>query len=821
MSGRVPMAGASGPGAATRATARRVASAMALAVSLVAVAATAAQAQRLPAVPALAIVARAKPVADSGAARVRALADSGRYDEAELLARRGAALPGGAAYLTPLGEVLRLRGRREAAESAFTRAVAAGAADSLTASLDLAILHHERGDRERAGREFDHFIDVYNTRAVRLTSDEMTAVAIACRYLGATQPALFKDALKAFDRAIALDGGNRVARAALGELFLEKYNGAEAQKTFEELMSAEPEYARGLLGEAKRRLFDGQPGGDSLLARALTANPNYVDALVVRAREALDRERTADAQRDIDRALAVDPSSSEAIAVGAALRYLAGDLKGFEALKARALALDPRDAGFFVTLADATGRVRRYDIARDFAAQGVALDAQDWKAYSLLGMNLLRLGRIPEGRTALETSFKGDPYDVWVKNTLDLLDTFGNYAETVTPHARLVVEKAESPLLTLYLGDLVERAYTTFGARYQYAPSEPIRIEVYRSHADFSVRTVGLAGLGALGVSFGTTLAFDSPAAKDAGAFNWASTVWHELAHTFTLGSTDHRVPRWFSEGLSVWEEHQASPFWGFKATESFAAAAKAGKLLPMGRLNDGFVRPQYAEQVQHSYYLASLVCEFIVKEKGEGAIVAMLREYKAGRSTEEVFAKVLGTDLKAFDTRFMAYVNATLAEHPPVDADAVRDSARALEAAGQDAAAIGAWVRIAWQDESDTTPHLAMSRIHAKQGRLDAAADELERAIWIDPFELAWHERLAAWSTSLGTKERAVRERRAVVALDPVDRAEAYYQLALAERAAGDAAAAKRSVLRSLEEAPMFVKAQELLLAIVDGRMP
>ena len=99
-----------------------------------------------------------------------------------------------------------------------------------------------------------------------------------------------------------------------------------------------------------------------------------------------------------------------------------------------------------------------------------------------------------------------------------------------------MIEKDESPILSVYLKDLAEQAYATFSTKYAYTPPPPIRIEVYRSHADFSVRTVGLAGLGALGVSFGTTLAFDSPAAKDAGPFNWGSTVWHELAHTFTLG---------------------------------------------------------------------------------------------------------------------------------------------------------------------------------------------------------------------------------------------------------------------------------------------
>ena len=129
------------------------------------------------------------------------------------------------------------------------------------------------------------------------------------------------------------------------------------------------------------------------------------------------------------------------------------------------------------------------------------------------------------------------------------------------------------------------------------------------------MRTVGLAGLGALGVSFGTTLAFDSPAAKDAGPFNWGSTVWHELAHTFTLGMTDNRVPRWLSEGLSVYEEHHAKPGWGFGVTPDFLAAFKAGKLVPVSRMNDGFMHPAYPEQVQFSYYQASLVCELIARD--------------------------------------------------------------------------------------------------------------------------------------------------------------------------------------------------------------
>jgi Tfp pilus assembly protein PilF len=64
------------------------------------------------------------------------------------------------------------------------------------------------------------------------------------------------------------------------------------------------------------------------------------------------------------------------------------------------------------------------------------------------------------------------------------------------------------------------------------------------------------------------------------------------------------------------------------------------------------------------------------------------------------------------------------------------------------------------------------------------------------------------------------VRERRAVVALAPVDRPEALYQLAVAYREAGDSASARRTILRALEDAPNFEKAQSLLLVMHDERM-
>jgi tetratricopeptide (TPR) repeat protein len=782
-----------------------------------------------------------------------------------------------------LGVDLVGHGKIAAAESAFVRAIATHAPDSLMAMANLAKLHFNRGERDRAMKEFDKFIDIYNNSGGVLNSNELTAVGIACQYLGRDNPELFKDALKSYDRAILLDPANIDAKIAVGELFLEKYNSADAQASFEEVLASNPKDPRALVGEAKRRFFDSQPGVDTLLLRALEIDPDFVEAREQRAEGLLEIEEYALAQKEAERALAINPASPDALAVLAAIKYVTGDTKGYEEVRQRALSYNPANAAFYVTMSSAASRLRLYAVAESFALQGVAVDPKNWEAHGLVGMNMLRLGQINEGRQSLAVSFKGDPYNIWIKNTLDLLDTFGNYDEVSDGKYTTMIEKSESGIFSIYLRDLLERAYTTFHDRYQFTPKPPIRVEVYKSHADFSVRTVGLAGLGALGVSFGTTLAFDSPAAKDAGPFNWGSTVWHELAHTFTLGLTDQHVPRWLSEGLSVYEEHHARPGWGSNVTVEFLDAFTAGKLVPVSRMNDGFMRPAYPEQVILSYHQASLVCDLIARDYGEKGLLQMLLEYKAGRTTDEVFKKVLGMDPKAFDKKFDAYLReryagplaalkdslrvgtetpaaemlvqanalprsyrlqilaaVTLARAGMTDtAIVLLERARALfpeyggadgpyaglaqlyAAKGDSKRAADALSQYVLHNETDYPAHLELAKLRTESGDKAGAADALDRALYIEPYDIAVHQELAGLFHDLGDKLKTVRERRAVVALVPADKSEAYYQLALAYHEADDDVGTRKAVLRSLEEAPNYVKAQELLLTLVDGKKP
>jgi tetratricopeptide (TPR) repeat protein len=755
-------------------------------------------------------------------------------------------------------------------------------APSLTARVEAAEKLWLRGDRDAANREFQAFIDIYNANASGLSSADFVAVARAVTHLGVDDHQLFKDALKAYDRAIAADPNNMDARVRLGELFTLKYNGTEAKRTLVEALAKDPKNVAALIADARRRDFDHEGGADSVLAKALEQEPENVSARALRAQFRADVEDFVGAAQEADRALRGDATSSEALAIRAALYRISNDSVGFAEMRRRYSAAYPKEAGLHIVTATLLSHVRQYAQAAAMAREGTLVDAKNWRAHALLGSNLMRLGDIPAARASLETAFKGDPYDLWTKNTLDLLDTFGEYEVTNTDKFRFMIERAESGVLSLYLKEILEKAYATFQKRYQFTPNGPVRVEVFRSHADFSVRTVGLAGLGALGVSFGNVIAFDSPAAKDAGPFNWGSTAWHELAHTFTLGASDMRVPRWLSEGLSVYEERRGRPGWGQNVSPDFLKAYEEKKLVAASRLNDGFVRPAYPRQVIHSYYQASLLCEMIARDLGEPALTQMLAAYKAGQSTEQVVTRVLKMDLATLDRRFDAFMRerfekamvavsnreVTVEQYLPVDqlvaradvrpgsywlqvavgrallqrreharAIPILERARALfpEYGGADGAYPALFrARQASGDlrsaatvlgvaaELGDMPyemHVTLADMWLEVGDTAKAADALESAMFMNPFEIAQHERLAELFTRTGDKKRAVRERAAVVALNPVDIAEAQFRLALAHRDAGDEASAKRSLLRALEVAPHFERAQDLLLTIVERK--
>jgi tetratricopeptide (TPR) repeat protein len=804
-----------------------------------------------------------------------ALIATGRYEDA---VAAGRAAPDPAAVANATGEALVHLGRWDEAEAAFTEAIAARNAWSLTAEANLAELLFDRGRIDESMERFDRFIDVYNGSDGRMSARDLVAVGRAVRFLGRTDPDLFQDALRAFDEASSADPGWMEPKVRAGALFLEKYDGPAARTEFDAALGQNPRDPEALLGLAKALIFDGSGDARDELQRVLEVNPNHVEARTLLATQHLTNEGHEEARAEAERALEVNPQSLHALTALAGSHMLAEEADAFRQVRQRALAVNPQYARLDVQLAELAVQTRRYGDAVERAQAAIALDSASWEAWGLLGMNELRVGRIDEGRANLERAFAGDPYNPWFKNSLDLLDTFERFEVHTTDHFELFLHGTEDELLANYLIPLVEEAYDSLSRRYGTEPTAPVRAELFPSHADFSVRTLGEAGLGALGVSFGPVLVMDSPAARALGEYNWASVFWHELAHTFHLALTDNRVPRWFSEGLAVHEQRKARTGWGHQPSVQFVQALAENRLKKVSELNDGFMRPEYPQQVVFSYYQASLVFQVIEERHGFAAIRGMLDGYRRGETTEELFESVLGTPITAFDDEFDDYLRtrferplrglARVGDAPAGGADvgALRNHVRAHpgdllgrlrlgatlfregnldEAAthfrealvifpeyggadspywflaqihreqGEPERAVAALDRLNDLSESNYQALLMQAEILEELGRPTEGAAALDKAVLIWPYELEVHQRLAVLHGQVGNLEGAVRERGAVVALDPVDRAEAYYLLAVAQQAAGDRSGARRSVMGALDIAPNYEEALELLLAL------
>ncbi len=539
-------------------------------------------------------------------AEVHRLVDVGQYADAERMARAG-----GAPFAVMLGNVLVIRGHLAEAESTFVRAIAARAPDRLSAEVALAELAERRGDHATATSKARSIVSAYNSASAPSNNDHVAA-GHAYMLLMAGDASAARRALAAFDAATSADSNNLEAQRRTGDLFLQRHGNEDARQSYQAVLRRAPNDARAILGMAFVDDFEGKGTALATVRRSLAINPTLSEALALSSRLHLESEQYDSALAYAHRALASDTSSLQGWALLGATAFLTGDSATFQQARRSATALQPRPTDFYAELAEASIRNRRYANANVLAQQAVVYDSASVRALTVLGTNQLRLGQMTEGQATLDRAFKLDASDARNKNTLDLLDAMKSYRTIDSGRFRIVAPPKEAELLALYIVPLLERAFDSLAVRYAYRPPTPVRLEFFERSADFSVRTLGAVGLGALGVSFGSLLAMDAPSARDRGTFNWGSTAWHELTHAFTLGASDHRVPRWLSEGMSVLEERRANPGWGASATVSFVSALGRNALRPMSQLNEGFLHPRFPEETQFAYYQASLFCEML-----------------------------------------------------------------------------------------------------------------------------------------------------------------------------------------------------------------
>ncbi len=428
---------------------------------------------------------------------------------------------------------------------------------------------------------------------------------------------------------------------------------------------------------------------------------------------------------------------------------------------------------------------------------------------------------------------------------------------------------------------LLTRAKERLCEKYDVVIDGQVIVEIFPRQQDFAIRTFGLpGGAGFLGVCFGRVITANSPASQGSSPSNLESVLWHEFCHVVTLQKTRNRMPRWLSEGISVYEERQANPAWGQTMDPQYRAMILGGELTPVSKLSGAFLQPPSPMHLQFAYFEASLVTEYLIEAYGLDVLKHVLTDLGVGMPINEALQRHTGT-LEALDTEFEQFARkraeqlapaATweevsvaedapaedlaewLEQHPhnfqalqrygkqlladgrPEDAEeALRkavelypdyvgpDSAYRLLAAiyqesGETMREIEVLNNLAQCDDDATGAYLRLMELSAAREDWPTVLLNAERMMAVNPLVTAPHRFLAQAADQLGDTARAVNGYRAQLELDPPDPAEVHYRLALNLNRQQDRDAARRHVLKALEEAPRFRDAHHLLLEIDAG---
>ncbi|HEX5876534.1 MAG TPA: hypothetical protein VFY60_17940, partial [Pyrinomonadaceae bacterium] len=118
--------------------------------------------------------------------------------------------------------------------------------------------------------------------------------------------------------------------------------------------------------------------------------------------------------------------------------------------------------------------------------------------------------------------------------------------------------------------------------------------------------------------------------------------------------------------------------------------------------------------------------------------------------------------------------------------------------------------------DENNLEALKTIARLRLALGERKQALEALQASFYISPFDYKLHQQAGELSVELKDYAHALTEFQVGLALAPPNVAEANYNVASAYHALGRQPEAKRAVLRALEAAPRYDKAQELLLKIV-----
>ena len=680
-----------------------------------------------------------------------------------------------------------------------------------------------------------------------------------------------------YDEGMKASPPLREAFIAAAELALTKEDFAVAESTVKQGLQHYPEDADLLFQWARALGGSGNDQMGDFLTRTLEANPNHAGALLMFIDNSIDAENYDQARELLDQVKEINPDHPKAWAYDAVIAHLHSD-------RARELESREKALTFWSQNPEVDHLIgkklsQKYRFAEGSKYQQTSLNLKnDYAPTRLqLAQDFLRLGDEAQGWELAEEIHETDGYNVTAYNLIQLRSVIDGFATLRNNDFILRMNTTEADIFGEQAMELLMEAKQVICKKYGIALDHPITVEIFPNQSDFGVRTFGMPhNPGFLGVCFGDVITANSPSSAIGKDSNWKAVLWHEFCHVVTLNLTKNKMPRWLSEGISVYEEIQRNPSWGQHMSPAYRQRILRNEMTPIGELSGAFMNAESGEDMQFAYYQSSLVVAYIVEKYGQSSLRNILVDLATGipinqaiethtasvDNIDEAFidwaqahASELGKSLNWDEpdpsligpndvTEFLStnpdnyylliasarqHVNQENWEQASVLLDQLIEAYPDQRGTGG-ALYLAAIVakqqkdtekemrlleQLAAIDGDVTDAYLRLMQLTLENEDWKALRKNAERYMEVNPLVARPYEALAFACSALGDTETAIKARQTVLKLNPIDPALAHYQLArlLHDEGSPDA---KRHLLQALEEAPRYREAQKLLLSLI-----
>lgn len=510
------------------------------------------------------------------------------------------------------------------------------------------------GDSKRADEATRQFMQLLQSSPSRYASrDNLVA---AGRYFAMRGEDARQILEYFYDRVRDADPEFIEAYIATAELALEKGDFKEAAATLAKAEKFDANDPRIASLSAKAWENTDPAKASQFLSAALKLNPKHVPSLIDRAESEIDSEQYESASESIQQILSVNMHEPRAWSLLAVLAHLDGQYEIESLMRAAALSTWRENPEVDHLIGKKLSQKYRFAEGAVYQRRSLELDPDYSAASFQLAQDLLRLGEDENGWELAQTISKDDPYNVVAHNLVTLNDRVRGFTRIASDGIEVRMDPAEAKLYGGAVMDLLREAKGVLCEKYRVVPNAPIVVEIFPEQGDFAIRTFGLpGGAGFLGVCFGRVITANSPASQGASPANWQSVLWHEFCHVVTLEKTHNRMPRWLSEGISVYEERQREPSWGESMTPTYREMMLGDDLTSVSQLSAAFLSPKSPMHLQFAYYESSLVVEYLIEKHGLDSLLKILDDLADGISMPDALGRNIGSTEK-LDADFASF---------------------------------------------------------------------------------------------------------------------------------------------------------------------